>query len=174
MTDVTAMQTNVEADAFLSHFGVKGMKWGKHTAGGDSGGSGGSGGGSATKTAVKNIKTAQKSGNRDLAEKMDTKAINTKPTKQKYTTQQIHDARLRDDARANDLISKASTLNLATAIGKGEKAAALAYAKSAKEYTNSPDSAIAAKMTKGEKVTTGLWAAVGAVSAAYLISGALR
>jgi hypothetical protein len=161
MTDVNVMRTNVQADDFLQHFGVKGMKWGKHTA--ESGSSGGGSGGSKSDKAV-----ADKAGK--LVNKMQT----TKPTKEKVTTQQIKDARLRDEARFNDLASKTSALNLATAVGKGEKAAAKAWMDAADVYTNSPDSATAAKMTKGEKVSTALWATVGVVSAAYLIGSAAR
>jgi hypothetical protein len=161
MTDANVMRTNVQADDFLQHFGVKGMKWGKHTA--ESGSSGGGGGGSKSDKAV-----ADKAGK--LVNKMQT----TKATKEKVTTQQIKDARLRDEARFNDLASKTSALNLATAVGKGEKAAAKAWMDAADVYTNSPDSATAAKMTKGEKVSTALWATVGVVSAAYLIGSAAR
>jgi hypothetical protein len=36
-TDIEVMQVNVGADDFLAHFGVKGMKWGKHTSSGSVG-----------------------------------------------------------------------------------------------------------------------------------------
>lgn len=69
--------------------------------------------------------------------------------RKKYSTEEIHTARIRQRSRVHQLNDTAAKLNLAT----GKKADTLAkkYAKEMNELETNKDAAVAARMTKGEK-----------------------
>jgi hypothetical protein len=123
------MQTNIEADEFLAHFGVKGMKWGKHTAGA-SGGGGGGGIGAKVGAAKAGVKKAYEN---------------------RSTTAEIKTARANDKAALKD--QKAAKKEIRKAGNPADKAKAKeAFEKVKSERLNSDNFRIASKLTTGEKV----------------------
>ena len=72
--------------------------------------------------------------------------------RKKYSAQEIHDARARQNSRLNEVNNQAHKLNLAT--GKSKDTAAKQYAKLYNDLQTNKDAAVAARMTKGEKAAT--------------------
>lgn len=69
--------------------------------------------------------------------------------RKKYSTQEIHDARIRQRSRIANVDAQAHKLNLAT--GKNKDVQAKKYLKLVDELNTNKDAAVASRMTKGEK-----------------------
>jgi hypothetical protein len=119
-------------DNFLEHQGVKGMKWGKHTAKSDPGGTGKNG---------------------------------------KVTSGDIHLARFKQEARFRKLQEAQGDFFVART-AKGQDKAEKIMRKHEKAFFNNPDAAMAARMTKGEKIVTGVIYGLAAVTIAGTIATA--
>jgi len=85
------------------------------------------------------------------------------------TTSDIHDARARQASRGARVNDTATKLNLATKASDQKKFAKM-YAQQLHELKNNPDTAVAARMTRGEKtvaiVLAGPFAAIPIASSA--------
>lgn len=126
------------APSEMRHHGIKGMHWGRRKAAPAS----------------------------SSAPAPPTKAA-AKPAA-KPTTQQIHEARVKQLLREQKLNGLAADVHLART-QKGRQEAAALLQKHADVYANGKDAQVAAKMTTGEKWAAGVsWAAMGAVAAGYI------
>lgn len=142
--------TDTSVDDFLAHHGVLGMKWGRHKAGT-------SGGGGGSSSSAKSVAT----------KKID-KTNEVKPTKQKVTSAQIKEARLRQNLRAETVNQHARDLLMQTS-DKGRAHAQKVLDKSADQLINNPDAAVANRMTAGEKFFGTVGAGLLAVSVGMVV-----
>jgi hypothetical protein len=143
-----------QTDEFLAHFGVVGMKWGKHKAKSDSGGS--SSGGAAEKSGPtrRDLKTLDKA-----SKKADQQAHNAKIDKARAE----YDANARKnylDAKAQYKIDKAT-------IGKREATKAFNKVKD----KNLADAEIANQAKYGKERTTALLVSAGSVVLSGVLAG---
>lgn len=133
-------------DDFLQHYGVAGMKWGKR-----SGGSSNSSGGSS----------------RSRPEGPGTGKNG------KVTSGDIHLARYKQGLRGRKM-QEAQAEFFVARTNKGQDKAEKIMRKAEKSYFDNPDAKMAAKLTKGEKILTGIMYGMAAVTVAAVIADTNR
>ena len=83
-----------------------------------------------------------------------TKGMKWGVRKKKYTSDEIHDARARQESRLHRYNTEVHNVNLAT--GKGKAAAAKRLVKAERDHDTNEDRVIAEHMTRGEKAVEAL------------------
>ena len=150
------VEVSPETGAFLEHFGVKGMQWGKRKAEG----------GDATPAPAKRTRedTNAAQGHK-TAKEAQAKFV---AKSQKHTSEQIHNARQNTDLRVQKIFEADAQARIATT-AKGKAAAMKQVDYWAKQINEHPDSYIAQKKTKGEKAAQAVILAMAAVSIGSII-----
>lgn len=133
-------------DDFLQHYGVVGMKWGKSGGGGKSGGSPNS------------------------SKKPDAGGTGKNG---KVTSGDIHLARYKQGLRGRKM-QEAQAEFFVARTNKGKDKAEKVMRKAEKSYFDNPDAKMAGKLTKGEKIATGIMYGLAAASVGLVIADANR